>query len=142
MTHKELVRIGKLYLSFTKGCNPVFCEKGSAGINEFPDVIGFKALETFVIECKTSVSDFMADLKKNFRIVEDEGMGTQRYYLMPPEIYEKVKEKIPDGWGVLVINQGVAQQIRFKGSKDFKSNLQAERNYLRSRIFEIQEFGR
>jgi len=145
VNHKELVRIGKEYLMWSKGCNPVFCEKGSANISEFPDVIGFTAKDCFIIECKTSISDFRNDLKKPHRI--DGGMGNQRYYLfhqtVNESIYEKVKDQIPEGWGILLChsNRGRAEQLRFNGSKEFERNLQAERDFLRSRILEIQRFG-
>lgn len=141
MTHKKLVEIGRVYLMSAKFCNPVFCEKGSANISEFPDVIGFTAKECFIIECKISISDFRADLKKHHRV--NGGMGNQRYFLFTQEIYHKISSEIPVGWGILLSNsiRDRAEQIRFNGSKEFERNLQAERDFLRSRILEIQRFG-
>ena len=46
-------------------------------------------------EIKVSVSDFHSKHGHNF-------MGHYNYYVMTPELYEEVKDEIPDGVGVLV----------------------------------------
>ena len=140
MTHKELVKIGKEYLISAKRCNPVFCEKGSANISEIPDIIGFKANETIVIECKTSVSDFRNDKKKGCRI-NGKGLGTQRYYLITYELFDNLPAEILAGWGIITINIYGAGRIR-KSSKEFISDIKQERDFLRSRILEIQRYGK
>ncbi len=142
MTHKELVDKAKRWLLISKGCNPVFTEKGSANISEMPDAIGWTANDCFVVECKTSVADFRNDKKKYFRINET-GLGNYRYYLMPSEVYDKTYNEISENWGHLIIRsyENFPQQVRLKGSKEHKRNLLNEVYYLRSRILEIQRFG-
>lgn len=146
MKHKELVEKARYWLVVSKGCNPVFMEKGSANCNEFPDAIGWTANDSILVECKISVSDFRADKKKDFRH-NKKGLGDYRYYLMPKTIYEKVKDEIPKGWGHLVVDDiyhsdgRTAQQVRLKASDKHKKNFSGEISFLRSRIFEIQRFG-
>ena len=140
MTHKELVEIGKHWVKFAKGCNPVFTELGSTHLSEKPDVIGWTPNDCIVVECKISLSDFMADFKKPHRT--DGGLGNYRYYLIPFYLLEQVKDKDRKGWGLVVVNENTrAEQERLQGSKEFSRNLEAEVFYLRSRIFQIQNFG-
>jgi hypothetical protein len=143
MNHKELVAKAKVWLACSKGCNPVFTERGSAQNNEFPDAVGWNSGDCIVVECKISIEDFRADLKKDFRL-NNEGMGAYRYYLMPDDIYEKVRTEIPKGWGIITADRYssvLSRQERGRGSDKFESNIIAERNFLRSRILEIQRFG-
>ena len=139
MTHNKLVNLTKEYARFAHQCNPVFSEKGSAKLSEFPDVIGWTSKDCIVFECKTNKQDFRADLKKPHR--QKNGLGSLRYYIMPDNLYLEVKEEIPEGFGIVTERRERLQQIRFKGSKQFERNLLAEVYYLRSRIFEIQRFG-
>ncbi len=140
LTHKRLVEMASCWLRVSKFCNPVFTEKGSANLSEFPDAIGWTANDCIVVECKTSKQDFNNDIKKECR-TNKEGLGNKRYYLLPRAIYEKVQ--IPDGWGVLIAEdyRSIARQERFKGSKEFDRNHLKEIYFLRSRILEIQRFG-
>ncbi len=145
MEHKKLVNLAIGYLS-AKQCNPVFSERGSARISEMPDVIGWNS-ECIIIECKTTISDLKTDAKKPFRS-NGKGMGNRRFYLFPCELYEyilrnKKDNMILEGWGVLTITENhQIRQFRFKNSKRFRSNIKAERDYLRSRILQIQRFGK
>ena len=146
MTHAELVEKARYWLVVSKGCNPVFLEKGSANHNEFPDAIGWTANACLLVECKSSVADFRADKKKDFRH-NGEGLGDYRYFLMPRTIYEKVKDEMPKGWGHLVVDDvyhsegRTAQQVRSQGSVKHTKSYDGEINFLRSRILEIQRFG-
>ena len=142
MNHKDLVEHAKFWLQTNKKCNPVFTEKGCGSFSEMPDVLGFTAQKTIVMECKTSRSDLMADKKKPFR--ESGGLGNFRYYFMPKELYEQCKDYDFNGWGIVTIlkEKGIkVRQVRGLDSMEFKSNLEHERNFLRSRILEIQRFG-
>lgn len=143
MNHKELVEKAKFWLMSAKGCNPVFTEKGSSASSEMPDAIGWNANDCIVVECKTSKSDLLADRKKEFR-TNGLGMGTQRYYLLPIELYETVRDDFDfmDFGVVVVFPSGKTEQVRFKHSSKFVSNERAEIYYLRNRILEIQQFGR
>ena len=147
MKHKELVNLAMNYLLSAKQCNPVFTERGSARISEMPDAIGWNS-ECIIIECKVSIDDLKKDIKKSFRKDKEKGLGNRRFYLLPVFLYEHyVKNKeadyIPKGWGILVVvDNKQIRQIRLKGSSKFKSNIKAERDYLRSRILQVQRFGR
>lgn len=146
MNHSNLIGLAVDYLVKAKQCNPVFAERGSARISEMPDAIGWN-IECLVVECKVSMGDLRADIKKPFRKNGNNGLGDRRYYLLTEELYGKIKdmpnEVIPEGWGILVAweNTGV-RQIRRMRSRKFNSNVQGERDYLRSRILQVQRFGR
>ena len=145
MTHAQLVHYAKLYLLSAKNCNPVFTERGSANIGYFPDVLGWTAQNSFQIECKVSKSDLLADKKKLQH--NDVGIGSRRYYCVPYELYDKVSDLIPLGYGHLICKwqKGavpIIEQVRFRGSKEFESDIRKEMLYLRSRILQIQNYGK
>lgn len=147
MTHKELVNGAKEWLLSAKQCNPVFTERGSARIREMPDAIGWGAHGSIVVECKVSKSDFMVDAKKSFRMKPELGMGKFRFMLMPQELYASLKGHDFRGWGVLTVKDaggGISRptQVRMMGSNEHDFNMEAELNFLRSRLLEVQRFGR
>lgn len=130
----------KFWLIRSKQCNPVFTEKGSANFSEMPDAIGFKTDLSIVAECKISKSDLYADRKKSFR--ESGGLGNLRYYFLPESLYCECNRFDFKGWGVVIVTgQGVVRKIRGINSIDFESNIKNERDFLRSRVLEIQRFG-
>lgn len=148
MTHKDLVKLGVNYLLNAKKCNPVFAERGSANISEVPDVIGWTSRECIIIECKASRADYLADRKKPSR-KDNKGLGSRRYYLLTKDVYDVIVcSKFTDcGWGILVATESASgvksvRQVTCKGSVVFKSNIKAERDFLRSRIMQIQRFGK
>jgi hypothetical protein len=67
ITHADLVKRAECYLRNCLGCNPLFCERGSARNVEMPDAIGWNQ-QCIVIECKASKEDLAADAKKPFRM--------------------------------------------------------------------------
>jgi len=148
MTHKELVKKAKFWLQSAKRCNPVFTEKGSPKAKEFPDAIGWTSGGCFIVECKISLSDLRADSKKECRNESHNGFGNWRYFLLTSQLYEQIQNRIndyiPQGWGIVVLDYNFMypRQIRHHGSNLFDSNIIAERDFLRSRIMVIQEFGR
>lgn len=141
MDHKRLTELAKFWLRSSKQCNPVFAEQGSANFKEMPDAIGFKTDVCIVVECKTSKSDLYADRKKSFR--ESGGLGDLRYYFITEQLYEECKDFDWRGWGVVVYRSsyGQGRQARGMDSIQFESNIKNERDFLRSRILEIQRFG-
>ena len=142
MKHKELVEHAKFWLIRSKQCNPVFTEKGSVNFSEMPDAIGFTAHLSIVLECKISKSDLRADKKKPHR--QNGGLGNLRYYFMPLSLYEECKDYDWKGWGVVTITSKhgtIVRQVRGLDSKEFESNIKNERDFLRSRVLEIQRFG-
>lgn len=68
MTHNELCERAILWLRGTRRCEPVFSR--CASCSEIPDAIGWSSAYGWrgstVVECKTSVGDFYADLRKAF----------------------------------------------------------------------------
>lgn len=91
MTHRELCILACRWLARKKRCEHTFAEIQSQYLQEFPDAIGFhygsQDNGAFVVECKTSISDFRADKNKTWRAFEQAGlpggMGLFRYYLVP-----------------------------------------------------------
>lgn len=141
ITHEDLVTAAKIWLQLTKGCNPVFSECGT--VDERPDAIGWSAVGSIIVECKTNKNDFRSDAKKSVRLNPNTGMGRQRFCLFTRELYEQIKEDIPDGWGVLVLDYyRAARQVNNMGSKMWEHNKDAEISCLRNRIYKIQEFGK
>jgi len=143
LTHKQLCDIGKSWLINAKGCNPVFVERGSARLREIPDVIGWDGNTCYVIECKISMSDYLADYKKPHRY--ENGLGEYRYYLVAREVFEKV-EKPENGWGLVLATENdintYARQASKCDSRSFPRNLTGEIAYMRSRFMEIQRYGK
>lgn len=138
--HKELLLKAKSWLAGTNRCNPVFIERGSQRLCEFPDAIGWDAHECIVVECKASLDDFRADKKKACR--NGGGLGSKRYFMVPAALQEAVEKELPEGWGLVVMNEhGIVNRVRFKDSANHERNHQAEVFFLRSRILEIQRFG-
>lgn len=137
MNHKQLVDMAGRWLSNSKGCNPVFKEKGSQGCTEMPDAIGWTCEDCIVVECKTSKSDFLANGRKQLNL------GSKRYFLMTTELYKEVSDIIPPGYGVITSpdEHHFARQERLMASMDFPRNLEHEVRYLRSRILEVQRYG-
>jgi hypothetical protein len=66
---------------------------------EIPDAIGWRSYESYLVECKTSRADFLADLKKPHRVNPDWGMGDRRYYMTPPDLVQP--DELPEHWGLL-----------------------------------------
>lgn len=71
---------------------------------ECPDVLAFKhvlypmRVESTVVECKASRSDFLADKAKPFRKTPELGMGVFRWYFAPAGLVKP--EELPAGWGL------------------------------------------
>jgi hypothetical protein len=95
LRHDDLVEIARKWLIDKRRCPLVFTELGDS-VSEIPDAIGWYHTKSIVIECKTSVSDFKADSRKDHRRL---GVGCERYYLTPQGILDP--DAIPFGWGLL-----------------------------------------
>lgn len=98
ITHTECVKLAARYIS--KRYSVVLPEFFSHNA-ELPDVIGFAARQSVVVECKVSRGDFLRDKKKSFRINPDQGMGDYRYYCCPKGMISP--DELPNGWGLLYI---------------------------------------
>jgi hypothetical protein len=70
-----------------------------------PDAIGWKrACHSVLVECKVSRSDFLADRTKPFRAKPEQGVGCERFYLVPAGLLRR--EELPPGWGLLELQRG------------------------------------
>jgi len=109
-SHSELVELGYKYLMKTIRCSFAFKELSGLAV-EIPDVIGFMVgtPATFLLECKTSRSDSLADKKKPFREDSDLGMGSYRSFLCEPGIIKV--EDLPPRWGLLYAKDGKVRRV-------------------------------
>lgn len=95
--HARLVTLGARWLK-RRGFSVVATEIRALDCRGQPDVIGFRATCSAVIEAKASRSDFLADAHKPERS-RGGGLGTYRFYLCPPEIISP--GDLPPRWGLL-----------------------------------------
>jgi hypothetical protein len=76
-----------------------------------PDAIGWKrACHSVLVECKVTRSDFLADRAKPFRFKPEQGVGCERFYLVPAGLVRP--EELPQGWGLLEQNRGRIEIVR------------------------------
>lgn len=116
-THGELVNRAVAWLMGAGGCDIAFSEMG-VGHGERPDAVGWGAY-CVLVECKTSLPDYRADLRKPRHI-----LGDLRYVMTPPKTLRP--SELRQGWGLLETN---GQSVR----KIVESAAFADRN-LRSEI--------
>jgi len=142
ISHKELVDRAFTYLQFSMGCSFVFKERVTS-TSENPDAIGFKHGFSWLIECKSSRADFLADKKKHFRRDASQDMGYERYFMAPVGLLEP--SEIPGGWGLLEVyevpprarNRTVKTALESERFFEGERNLSAEVSYLVSAIRRI-----
>lgn len=114
LTHSELIDFACIYLRrktvYKKNCNEynpsctrIFKELVTYA-GETPDAIGFCNGVSYLIEAKTSMSDFYAEKKKPWRINPENGMGNFRYYICQKGVLNV--EKIPNPWGLIEVDNG------------------------------------
>ena len=118
-THAQLVERAGRWLLNTKRCKMVMLEPKPRSCHERPDVIGWRPTgESFLVECKTSYSDYLADGRKEWRRWS-EGMGLFRYYLSPPNVLptlekpcHRIAGPVCDGIGILEVHGRVVRVVR------------------------------
>ncbi len=124
MTHDELIERGAKWLqnSCPMRSRIVLKEFVCQGSEEIPDVIGFSRTHTNVIECKVSLEDFRADLKKSHR--NGIGMGDWKMYLCPAGLIPP--EQVPPNWGLLYcypkIIKIIVQPLKYQSYGDSPRN--------------------
>jgi len=96
--HKHLVSQGAKWLK-QRGFSVVATEITAAGSREQPDVVGFRAACSVIIEVKVSRADFLADAKKQSRTIHSAGLGNYRFYLCPDGLIHP--SELPSKWGLL-----------------------------------------
>lgn len=109
MTHKQLVRRMSNWLRNSKGYSVVIAELATRN-SETPDVLGFHAGASMMIECKVSRSDFLADREKRFRRCEELGMGDQRVTMRYDPFFQR-KFELPYGAAAAVCEDLVRRGI-------------------------------
>ncbi len=103
MTHAQLVEKAVRWLRSYR-CGVVLSEQACIS-GEMPDAIGWKrACHSVLVECKVTRSDFIADRAKPFRVKPEDGVGCERFYLVPAELVRR--EELPSGWGLLECRHG------------------------------------
>jgi hypothetical protein len=103
MTHAQLVEKAVHWLRRYR-CGVVLSEQACVS-GEMPDAIGWKrACHSVLVECKVTRSDFLADRAKPFRLKPEQGVGCERFYLVPSGLARR--EDLPQGWGLLEHHRG------------------------------------
>jgi len=101
ITHTSLIERARKWLATTHGnkfaCGVVLAEY-KCYAPEIPDVIGFNAHHSILIECKVTRTDFKADKHKAHRHYLKR-LGNYRYFLTLPHV--ACAEDIDNGWGLL-----------------------------------------
>ena len=98
MTHAQLVSKAVHWLRRYR-CGVILSEQACVS-GEMPDAIGWKrACHSVLVECKVTRADFLADRAKPFRLKPQQGVGCERFYLVPAGLIRR--EELPSGWGLL-----------------------------------------
>jgi len=109
MTHEQLVERAVRWLRSYR-CGVVLSEQACVS-GEMPDAIGWKkASHSVLVECKISRADFLADRDKPFRLKPEKGVGSERFYLTPPNLIRI--EELPVGWGLLECRRDRIEMMR------------------------------
>ena len=109
MTHTQLVERAVRWLRWYQ-CGVVLSEQACVS-GEMPDAIGWKkACHSVLVECKVTRADFLAERAKPFRQTPEKGVGSERFYLMPPGLVKV--EELPVGWGLLEYRRGRIETVR------------------------------
>lgn len=116
------------------GCGVVVPELVSY-TSETPDAIGWTSERSYVIECKCSRSDFMADQNKGHRVY---GAGSERLFLCEPGVIPP--DRLPAGWGLLHCHPGRIT-IEVTPERNPDRNLSAEMSMMYSLLRRVEVRG-
>ena len=117
MTHAQLVDRAILWLRSYR-CGVVLSEQ-ACGNGEVPDAIGWKrGSHSVLVECKISRADFLADRAKPFRLKSKNGVGCERFYLVPAGLLRE--DELPAGWGLLEA-RGRGIEAKRASAKDLRT---------------------
>lgn len=101
MTHDELIKRGVKWLENNSNYlyrSQIVVTESRTIATEIPDIFGISHYRTILIECKSSLSDFKADLLKKHRNNKN-SLGNLRFYLCPSDLIPV--NLIPENWGLL-----------------------------------------
>jgi len=79
---------------YKPACGVAVPELVSGNYGEIPDAFGWDRDNSWLVECKASRSDFLANRRKLTT-----GIASYRFFLCPPAIVSV--GELPDGWGLL-----------------------------------------
>lgn len=133
MSHKQLCRRMALWLKNARNYSVVITERSTSAM-ETPDVLGFHAGRSLLIECKVSRADFLSDREKSFRAYAERGMGDLRYFAAPRGIIKP--EDLPANWGLLEVSDRQVREI--VEATDQPANKKAEVLFLVSAIRRLE----
>ncbi|MGD0570077.1 MAG: hypothetical protein ABSA78_16870 [Candidatus Sulfotelmatobacter sp.] len=136
MTHAQLVEKAVHWLRRYR-CGVVLSEQACVS-GEMPDAIGWKrACHSVLVECKVTRSDFVADRAKPFRLKPQQGVGCERFYLVPAGLVRA--EELPQGWGLLEHNRGRIETVH-PSAKNLRSStgFQCEMNLLLASLRRVE----
>lgn len=145
LTHDDLSLVGAKWLT-RHGYKYVFPNMKAQGFSENPDVLGMRGgfYDPFVIEVKTSRSDFLADKKKPHR-KPGLGIGSHYAYLAPKGLLDVAE--IPYGWWLLEVSGkntariSVSKGFQVKnGKKEFLNTDRKEMEYFQNIFTENSDF--
>jgi hypothetical protein len=122
LTHGDLVTLAGKWLQ--KHCSVVITEM-QGGNYEQADAIGWKGGYSWLIECKASRADFLADAKKSFRQHPESGMGYHRWFMAPLGMLSP--DELPSGWGLIEVGAKVRET---KKPEPFYTYNRQHENYL------------
>jgi hypothetical protein len=130
MTHEQLVAKAVRWLRAYR-CGVILSEQACAS-GEMPDAIGWKrACHSVLVECKVTRADFLADRAKPSRQKPGKGVGSERFYLTPPDLVEATE--LPAGWGLLECHRGHVEMIQPSAK-----NLRYEMNLLLASLRRVE----
>lgn len=119
MTHREGVKLAAKWLRSRYKCEVVATEVVTWE-REIPEAVGFRYTgKCYVVEVKTSRSDFLRDTKKRHRVGSD-GVGNVRYYLAPEGVIPL--DKLPAGCGLVEVVNGRCKVVRSASVMPVKSD--------------------
>ena len=100
-----LLASGSEYLRYERGCYLVTWQRGPWPKMR-PDILGVTTgRKTIEIEVKTSLYDFRANVHKRGQRLRARGRHCphQFYFLVPPQLVEKIRAELPAGAGLLTV---------------------------------------
>jgi hypothetical protein len=136
VTHAQLVEKAVRWLRSYR-CGVVLSEQACVS-GEMPDAIGWKrACHSVLVECKVTRSDFLADRAKPFRLKSQDGVGCERFYLVPSGLIRC--DELPKGWGLLELRTGKVEVVH-PSAKDLRSatGFRYEMNLLLASIRRVE----
>lgn len=134
MTHAELCKRAVRWLRKSRNCGVVLSEMKTL-TTEIPDAIGWRNDRSFVVECKTSRADFLADSKKPHKIA-GRGVGNYRYFMCEEGVIRESDLVGRDEGLVVIAYDGRAVECRLPGRRE--PCLEDERTMLVSALRRIQ----